>query len=85
MKKSFFVLLLVTSLGSLTTEAQLTLPKTGKANIGEPADAICRALKPTSFLDSWTGGGKTDWLSAASKVTDGSGFGQEHFFPGWFY
>jgi hypothetical protein len=77
MKKSLFVLLLVTSLGSLTTEAQLSLPKTGKANIGSLLTQFAGALKPTSFLDGWTGGGgKTDWLSAASKVTDAGGLGK---------
>ena len=76
MKKSLFVLLLVTSLGSLTTEAQLSLPKTGKANIGSLLTQFAGALKPTSFLGSWAGGGKTDWLSAASKVTDAVGLGK---------
>lgn len=67
--------MLITFLGTLATQAQLTLPKTGKANIGNLLTQFAGALKPTSFLDSWTGGGKTDWLSAASKVTDGGGLG----------
>jgi hypothetical protein len=76
MKQRLFVLLLLTSLGSLTSEAQLSLPKAGKANIGSLLTQFAGALKPTSFLDSWTGGGKTDWLSAAAKVTDGGGLGK---------
>jgi hypothetical protein len=78
MKKSFLVLLLVTSLGSITTQAQLKLPEaaTGKANAGSLLSQFAGALKPTSLLDSWAGGGKTDWLSAASKVTTGAGIGQ---------
>lgn len=76
MKQRLFVLLLLTSLGSLTSEAQPSLPKAGKANIGSLLTQFAGALKPTSFLDSWTGGGKTDWLSAAAKVTDGGGLGK---------
>lgn len=75
MKKSFLLLLLISTLGSITAQAQLKLP-TSKANIGSLLTQFSDGLKPTSFLESWAGGGKTDWLSAASKVTDAGGFGK---------
>ncbi|WP_315819169.1 hypothetical protein [Paraflavitalea speifideaquila] len=62
MKQRLFVLLLITSLGTLTGQAQLKLPKTGLGNIGSLLTQFSGALKPTSLLDSWAGGGKTDWL-----------------------
>jgi hypothetical protein len=76
MKQRLFVLLLITSLGTLTTQAQLKLPKAGGlGNIGSLLTQFSGALKPTSFLDSFTGGAKTDWTNAASKVTDAGGLG----------
>lgn len=74
MKQCFLVLLLATSLGAITTQAQL--PKVAKPNIGNLLTQFAGALKPTSFLGSWAGGGKTDWLSAASRVTDAAGIGK---------
>ncbi|MDF2191090.1 hypothetical protein [Paraflavitalea sp. CAU 1676] len=77
MKRSFLLLLVVTLLGTITTQAQLKLPKaTSPVNVGNLLTQFTDGLKPTSFLDSWTGGGKTDWLSAAAKVTDGAGLGK---------
>jgi hypothetical protein len=79
MKKSLFLFLLL-CLGTLTTHAQLknVLPKatTAKANIGSLLTQFAGALKPTSLLGSWASGGKTDWLSTASKVTDAIGVGK---------
>jgi len=77
MKKSFFFFLVVTVLGTITTQAQLKLPKAASpVNIGNLLSQFAGGLKPTSFLDSWTGGGKTDWLSTAAKVTDATGLGK---------
>lgn len=68
MKQCFLILLLVASLGTITVQAQLS--KVAKPNIGNLLTQFAGALKPTSFLGSWASGGKTDWLSAASKVTN---------------
>ena len=81
MKKSLFLLLFLTSVGFLTTQAQLkdALNKTAtstKANIGSLLSQFAGAIKPTSFLSSWASGGKTDFLSTASKVTDAVGVGK---------
>lgn len=71
------MLLAVTVLNVIGAQAQLKLPKTGTSpvNIGSLLSQFTDGLKPTSFLDSWAGGGKTDWLSTAAKVTTGSGLG----------
>lgn len=71
------MLLVVTILGVISTEAQLKLPKAGSAgaNIGSLLSQFTDGLKPTSFLDSWASGGKTNWLATAAKVTTGSGLG----------
>jgi hypothetical protein len=71
MKQRFLVLFLVASLGTITTQAQL--PKVSKPTIGNLLTQFAGALKPTSFLGNWASGGKTDWLSAASKVVDAAG------------
>jgi hypothetical protein len=71
MKQRFLVLLLVVSLGTITTQAQL--PKVSKPTIGNLLTQFAGALKPTSFLGSWASGGKTDWLSTAAKVVDAAG------------
>jgi len=74
-KRSFF-LLLVLGLTAATSQAQLkdVLSKTGsKSSPGSLLTQFAGALKPTSFLSSWASGGKTNWLSTASKVTDAVG------------
>ncbi len=82
MKKSLFLLLLLVSLGFVNiTQAQLkdALNKsasTTKANIGNLLTQFAGAIKPTSFLSSWASGGKTDFISTASKVTDAIGVGK---------
>lgn len=80
MKKNLFLFLFMLCLGTLSTQAQLkdALPKatTAKANIGSLLTQFAGALKPTSLLGSWASGGKTDWISTASKVTSAIGVGK---------
>jgi len=78
MKKSLFLFLMFVCLSTITTQAQVKLPTaaTTKANIGSLLTQFAGALKPTSLLGSWASGGKTDWLSTASKVTDAIGVGK---------
>ncbi|MFT3825674.1 MAG: hypothetical protein QM731_17270 [Chitinophagaceae bacterium] len=64
------------SVGS-TAQAQLdalkkTATSTAQTGIGNLLTQFSSAIKPTSFLSSWTGQ-KTSWLGAASKVTDAVG------------
>ncbi|MBN9385727.1 MAG: hypothetical protein J0H74_33540 [Chitinophagaceae bacterium] len=71
-RKSLF-LLFVLGLTAATSQAQLkdVLSKAGgTANAGSLLSQFAGALKPTSLLSSWASGGKTNWLSAASKVSD---------------
>jgi hypothetical protein len=75
--KKFILFLLVIGIGTMTTHAQLkdALSKTAgaKANASSLLTQFSDAIKPASFLSSWASGGKTNWLSAASKVTDAVG------------
>jgi len=75
LRRSFFFFLVLT-FTAVTSQAQLkdVLSKTGgKSSPGSLLTQFAGALKPTSFLSSWAGGGKTNWLSAAGKVTDAVG------------
>jgi len=72
--KRSFLLLFVVGLTATTSQAQLkdVLSKAGGGS-SSPSSLLTQfagALKPTSFLSSWASGGKTNWLSAAGKVSD---------------
>ena len=74
LQRKSILLLLVMGLTAASSQAQLkdVLSKAtgGTPNAGSLLTQFAGALKPTSFLSSWAGGGKTNWLSAASKVSD---------------
>ncbi|HEY6902308.1 MAG TPA: hypothetical protein VI233_16745 [Puia sp.] len=59
---------------SFSSQAQLkdalTKASSSAPNPGSLLSQFAGALKPTSFLPSWASGGKTDWLSAAGKVSN---------------
>lgn len=57
----------------VTINAQ-TIPtvNTGKLNVGQLLSQFAGAIKPASFLSSWTAG-KSGWLSKAAKVVDATG------------
>ncbi|HVU55112.1 MAG TPA: hypothetical protein VHD83_08645 [Puia sp.] len=74
--KKSFLLLLVIGMTAITTQAQLkdVLSKTGGSS--SPSSLLTQfagALKPGSLSSGWASGGKTNWLSAAGKVTDAIG------------
>jgi hypothetical protein len=74
-KRSLPVLLIL-GLTAITAQAQLKDVLSKSSSKSSPASLLTQfagALKPTSFLSSWAGGGKTNWLSAAGKVTDAVG------------
>ena len=74
-KKSLLVLLIL-GMTVITAQAKLkdVLSKTsGKSSPASLLTQFAGALKPTSLLSSWASGGKTNWLSAAGKVTDAAG------------
>ena len=71
--KKLLLLLFVIGLTATTSQAQLkdVLSKAGGSS--SPSSLLTQfagALKPSSFLSSWASGGKTNWLSAAGKVSD---------------
>jgi hypothetical protein len=74
--KKFSLFLLFSSLIVLTTEAQLkdALSKASGAGAPNPGSLLTQfagALQPSSFiLSKWANGGKTSWLSSASKVSN---------------
>ncbi|MBS1660792.1 MAG: hypothetical protein JST68_07050 [Bacteroidetes bacterium] len=73
--KQLSLFLLCACLISFSSQAQLkdALTKASSAgapNAGNLLSQFAGALKPTSFLPSWGSGGKTDWLSAAGKVSN---------------
>jgi hypothetical protein len=73
MKLRPFLLLFVLGLAVTSTQAQLkdVLSKAGGSpNAGSLLTQFAGAIKPTSFLSGWASGGKTNWLSAAGKVSD---------------
>ncbi|MBS1605518.1 MAG: hypothetical protein JST42_22835, partial [Bacteroidetes bacterium] len=41
----------------------------GASNAGSLLKQFAGAIKPTSFLSSWSSGGRTDWLGVAGKVS----------------
>ncbi len=58
-----------------TQALQAQLPKVAKAGPGKLLTQFANAVKPASFLSSWTGE-KTSWLAKAGKVTDAIGIAQ---------
>ena len=71
--KKRLLLLFVIGLTANTSQAQLpdVLSKAGgSSSPGSLLTQFAGALKPSSFLSSWASGGKTNWLSAAGKVSD---------------
>ncbi|MHA4809267.1 hypothetical protein ACX0G9_14240 [Flavitalea flava] len=81
MKKISLLLVLALSLTVFNSQAQLNvvLTKAGvssKANAGSLLSQFSGALQPSSFLPGWAGGGKTNWLSAAGKVSDAASMGK---------
>jgi hypothetical protein len=72
--KQVSLLLLIMGLTIASTQAQLkdVLSKAGAGtpNAGSLLTQFAGAIKPTSFLSGWASGGKTNWLSAAGKVSD---------------
>lgn len=82
MKKVCLFLVLIMSLTVISSQAQLddalTKAKAGvgsKANAGGLLSQFAGAIQPSSFLPGWASGGKTNWLSAAGKVTDAASMG----------
>lgn len=76
LRRKSLLLLFVLGLTAATSQAQLkdVLSKAGsKPSAGSLLTQFAGALKPASFLSSWAGGGKTNWLSAAGKVSDAVG------------
>ncbi len=74
--KTILLSVLLIGLGVSSSQAQLkdVLSKaSGKVNAGSLLTQLAGAIKPTSFLGNWASGGKTNWLSAAGKVTDAIG------------
>jgi hypothetical protein len=64
-------LLLAVSLTFLSSRAQL--PDVAKSMMPKASSLLeqfAGQIKPSSFLSSWASGGKTSWISAASKVSD---------------
>ncbi|HWK06171.1 MAG TPA: hypothetical protein VNS58_21165 [Puia sp.] len=82
MKKAS-LLLLIMGLTIASTQAQLkdALSKAGAGtpNAGSLLKQFGGAIKPTSFLPSWASGGKTNWLSAAGKVSDAASMAKSVF------
>ena len=76
----FKVLMVVLSLGlflgndPLNAQEVKGLPAipTGGANAGTVLNQFMKAIKPTSFIDSWTKE-KSGWLSAVGKIKDAPG------------
>jgi hypothetical protein len=73
--KKISLFLLFSCLIAFTTEAQLkdVLSKASGAGAPNPGSLLTQfagALQPSSFLPSWGSGGKTNWLSAAGKVSN---------------
>lgn len=75
MKTILFSVLVFLSVSSSQAQLKDVLSKApaAKANAGSLLTQLAGAIKPTSFLESFAGGGKTNWLSAAGKVTDAIG------------
>jgi hypothetical protein len=77
-KMSLF--LIIAGLSFTSSHAQLkdVLSKGGAAgvNAGSLLKQFSGALNPTSMISSWAGGGKTNWLSAAGKVSDAVSMGK---------
>jgi hypothetical protein len=74
LRKRSILLYLVLCLTAATSQAQLGgLTGAKSPSAGSLLKQFAGALKPTSFLSSWASGGKTNWLSAAGKVTDAVG------------
>ena len=75
-KRKFFSLLLAASLTFASSEAQLP----GMPAVGPKASSLLQQfagqLKPSSFFSSWATGGKSKWLSTASRVKDAVGMAQ---------
>jgi hypothetical protein len=57
---------------AISSKAQIpnALNPGGAPNPGSLLTQLAGALKPGSFLSSWSGGGKANWLSAAGNVSD---------------
>lgn len=73
LQRKSFLLLFALCLTATATQAQLPSIGGSKPNAGSLLSQFAGALKPTSMLSSWASGGKTSWLSTASKVTDAIG------------
>ena len=73
LRKKSILLFLIMGLTAATSQAQLSGLTGGKPSPGSLLTQFAGALKPTSLLSSWASGGKTNWLSAASKVSDAVG------------
>jgi hypothetical protein len=73
-KKTVLLLLVIGLVG--TSQAQLKDVVSKAGGSSSPSSLLTQfagALKPGSFLSSWATGGKTNWLSAAGKVSDAIG------------
>jgi hypothetical protein len=58
-----------------TANAQIPIPKTGNAGIGDLTGQFTNAIQPSSFTDQWAGN-KEGFLSNAGKVKDAAGVGK---------
>ena len=79
--KKMSLFLLIAGLAVTSSQAQLkdVLSKGSAAsgvNAGSLLQQFSGALNPTSMLSSWASGGKTNWLSAAGKVSDAVSMGK---------
>jgi hypothetical protein len=72
MKRMILIMLLVIPIVVTVNAQKIPTVNTGKANVGQLLSQFAGAIKPASFLSSWTAG-KSGWLSKAAKVADASG------------
>ena len=70
--KSFFTIAIITTLfltPNIMVKDEVQTTKDASVNIGSLVKQFTKAIKPSSFIDSW-GKEKNNWLGAAKKVKD---------------
>ena len=74
MKKIVFATLLGIAIQQFSQANAQTVPSlsTGKLNAGNLLSQLAGAIKPSSFLSSWSSG-KAGWLSKVGKISNVSG------------
>ena len=68
----FTASLALMTLSYYNAHAQVPNVSTNHVNAGSLLTQFAKAIKPASFLSSWTSG-KSGWLSKASKIVDAGG------------